>query len=238
MAQRGSDFRQILAKYFPGTNVGQQQFVQVGRKRSSHFTVTFPRKTDAREIDRVLELLEAQRSNLAGRLASAGIETQIPDVEIVFNQTTGDFAGRTGVSSWAAAATRNRRIELQPLSLLKQRGILETTLRHELVHVVLDAIGGPQTPRWLAEGMAIYFSGEGKLLERYGRGPSLAVNELEQKLAAVHSAEEMKIAYANAYKLVRDLVRREGETKVWKRVAQHSYDVSALSASSAKSRSD
>jgi len=101
---------------------------------------------------------------------------------------------------WAAAATHKNHIELQPVSLLKQRGILETTLRHELVHVVVEAVGGKQTPRWLAERLALYIAGEGKLLERYAKGPSLTV---------------------------RDLVRVEGENKLWQRVAQRSYDVSA-----------
>jgi hypothetical protein len=116
---------------------------------------------------------------------------------------------------------------LPPVSLLKQRGILETTLRHELVHVVVDAVGGKQTPRWLAEGLALYIAGEGKLLERYAKGPWLSPNDLEHKLASVKSADEMKAAYAAAYKTVRDLVRVEGENKLWQRVAQRSYDVNA-----------
>jgi len=67
--------------------------------------------------------------------------------------------------SWAAAATRKNKIELQPLPLLKQRRILETTLRHELAHAFIDALGNGQTPRWLAEGMALYLAGEGKLFK-------------------------------------------------------------------------
>lgn len=42
--------------------------------------------------------------------------------------------------------------ELQLVSWLKQRGILETTLRQKLVHVVIDAVSGKQTPRWLRTG--------------------------------------------------------------------------------------
>ncbi|HKS09350.1 MAG TPA: SpoIID/LytB domain-containing protein [Pyrinomonadaceae bacterium] len=222
MAQRGYNFRQILAKYFPGANVGPQ--VRMTSRRSSHFTV---QSTDGDEVERILKLLESTRSTLVNRLSAAGIEANLPDVEIVINKTAGDFVGRTGVPAWAAAATRNNRIELQPVSLLKQRGILETTLRHELVHVFIDAVGGKQTPRWLAEGFALYIAGEGKLLERFAKGPALSPNDLERKLAAVKSADEMKAAYAAAYKTVRDLVRVEGENKLWQRVAQRSYDVTA-----------
>ena len=72
---------------------------------------------------------------LERRLSASGIEFDCPSVEIFVNKTTGDF-----VAVPASAATSKNRIELQPVSLLKQRGILETTLRHELVHVVVDAV--------------------------------------------------------------------------------------------------
>jgi stage II sporulation protein D len=228
MAQRGYNYNQILAKYFPGTMVGPQSNVRSPSKSrsSSRFRVTFP-ETDAREAERILSLLEANRNVLQRRLSTAGVEFQFPTVEIVINKSTGDFVGRTGMPPWAAAATHNNRIELQPLSLLKQRGILETTLRHELVHVVIDAVGGNRTPRWLAEGIALHLAGEGKLLEQERNAVALRPKELEDKLANAKTAAEMKQAYAAAYRTVRELIRVEGENKLWKRVAQRSYDVSA-----------
>jgi stage II sporulation protein D len=222
MAQRGYNFRQILAKYFSGASVGPQ--TSLASRRSSHFTV---QTADGEEARQVLKLLESTRSTLGHRLSAAGIDLEMPQVEVIINKTTGDFVGRTGMPAWAAAATRNNRIELQPVSLLKQRGILETTLRHELVHVMIDSAGGNQTPRWLAEGLALYVSGEGKLFERYAKGPVLSPDDLERKLASAKSADEMKAAYAAAYKTVRDLIRVEGENKLWKRVARRSYDVTA-----------
>jgi hypothetical protein len=196
-------------------------------QRSSHFTVSSAARLDPKEAQQLLGLLEWNRTTLVERLSSAGIEFRFPEVEVFVNKTTGDFAGRTGMPAWAAAATRNRRIELQPLPLLKRRGILETTLRHELVHVVVDTLGGGQTPRWLAEGIALYVAGEGKSLGRYTSGPAVSPNELEHKLAAAKSAAELKSAYSTAYRTVLDLIRVEGENKLWKRVAQRSYDVGA-----------
>lgn len=224
MGQRGYNFRQILGKYFPGTSVGPQ--ISTMSRRSSHFRMT-SQSIDAKEVERILSLMESTRNVLTRRLSSAGIEIQFPEVEIFINKSTGDFVARTGMPAWAAAATRNNRIELQPLPLLRQRGILETTLRHELVHVVMDTIGGDQTPRWLAEGIALYVAGEEKLLERHAKGPAMSAAELERKLAAAKSADEMKTAYAAAYRTVRDLVRVEGENKLWQRVARRSYDVAA-----------
>src|ERR1041384_8360590 len=119
-------------------------------QRSSHFRLIYPQTVERRDAEYVIKLLETNRTELLQRVSSAGIEVNLPKLEIVFNETTGNFAGRTGMPPGTAAATQKSKIELQPLKLLKQRRILETTLRHELVHVLIDAIGGGQTPRWLA----------------------------------------------------------------------------------------
>ena len=190
-------------------------------QRSSHFRLVYPQTVERRDAEYVLNVLETNRTELLQRVASAGIAAQFPNLEVVLNETTGDFVGRTGMPPWAAAATKKSKIELQPLKLLKQRRTLETTLRHELVHVLIDAIGGGQTPRWLTEGMALFLAGEGRLLESTRETMSIAT--VEQALAAPKSAGEMKSAYAAAYNLVKELIRVEGEKKVWKRVADRSY---------------
>ncbi len=221
MADNGYSFQQILAHYFPGTSVREYRN-DLSTERSSHFRVVHSQTIDSGDIERVLNLLETIRADLLRRVASAGIEAQFPNLEIVFNETTGDFVGRTGMPPWAAAATKRNRIELQPLKLLRRRRILETTLRHELVHVLIDALGGGQTPRWLTEGMALFLAGEGRLLDQKS---SMPVAMVEEALAAPKSAGEMKSAYAAAYNLVKELIRSEGEKKVWNRVADRRYSL-------------
>ena len=196
--------------------------VAIGQ-RSSNFRIVHSQTVERRDAEYVLNLLETNRTDLLHRVGSAGIEVNLPKLEVVFNETTGDFVGRTGMPPWAAAATQNSRIELQPFKLLKQRRILETTLRHELVHVLIDAIGGGQTPRWLTEGMALFLAGEGRLLESNRQTSAMSAAVVEQALKAPKSAGEMKSAYAAAYNMVKDLIRAEGEKKVWKRVADRSY---------------
>jgi len=224
MAQRGQSYRQILAHYFPGTSVREYRS-GVATRSSSHFRVVYPQTLDQQDAEQVLSLLEANRAELLSRVSAAGIQPRFPNLEIVINETTGDFVGRTGMPPWAGAATKNRTVELQPVKLLKQRRILETTLRHELVHVLIDAVGGAQTPRWLTEGLALYFAGEGKAIEREQPLNRMSPETVEQSLILARSATEMRIAYAAAYNLVKKLIQAEGEDKVWKRLADRRYSV-------------
>jgi stage II sporulation protein D (peptidoglycan lytic transglycosylase) len=227
MAQRGQSYKQILAHYFPGTRLDEYRS-DVTTRGSSHFRVVHPQTLDTRDVEHVLSLLESTRGELLRRVSAAGIQPRFPNLEIVINETTGDFVGRTGMPAWAAAATRRNTIELQPLKLLKQRRILETTVRHELVHVLIDAIGGGQTPRWLTEGMAVYVAGEGRLIESRQQMNLVSPPTVEQALASAKSATDMRNAYAAAYDLVKQLIRSDGEEKIWKRVANRGYSVKAV----------
>jgi hypothetical protein len=141
---------------------------------------------------------------------------------LFINETTGDFAARTGQPSWVAAATVGRTIELQPLELLKRRRVVETTLRHELVHAVVEEIGHGRTPRWLAEGLALHLAGEGQLILRSSHKNKIEISELELQLARPSSADQMRAAYAAAYEEVMRLIREQGETSVWRRTTQGS----------------
>jgi hypothetical protein len=96
---------------------------------------------------------------------------------------------------------------------------VETTLQHELVHVVIDTLGGGKMPRWFAEGIALYVAGEGKLIQQNAKGNAMSPYDLEQKLATAKSPAEMKSVYAAACLAVRGLIRVEGEIScgnVWR----------------------
>ena len=211
--------RAPVDKYLGPTGLKtNQRFLTIS---SEHFRVTYPSDVDRRDANQVLSTLESARADFLRRVNTAAISIgDLPTLEIRLNESTGDFTARTGQPWWAAAATKGNRIELQPAGILKRRGILITTLRHELAHVAIDTVSHNKAPRWLAEGFAIYLAGEGPTISRYQRpGASLTTEELEKRLERPGSQEDMRALYAAAYAAVSALVRNNSEASVWKKLA-------------------
>jgi stage II sporulation protein D len=190
---------------------------------SEHFRASYPARTDARVIENMLRALESARSDLLRRLEAASLRIAEPGpFEVVVHATTADFIAVTGQPGWAAGATRGRRIELQPLDLLRRRGVFDATLRHELTHAVIELLSGgrdPRIPRWMAEGVAIHVAGEVATLPRIENKRQLSREELERRLARPASLAESRKLYAMAYHEVRAIIEAEGEASVWRRIA-------------------
>ena len=206
----------------------------VGAQKSSlsseHFRATYPEKTDRRLIENMIRELESARADLMRRLEAASLRLAEPGpFEVVVHATTADFIVATGLGGWAAGATRGRRIELQPLDLLRRRRVLNTTLRHEMTHAVIEALAGGRAPRWMAEGLAIHVAGEAATLPRIENKSRLSRDDLERKLMRPASATESRKLYAMAYHEIRAMIEEEGEAGVWRRVAQSAARISSRS---------
>jgi hypothetical protein len=185
---------------------------------SEHFRVTYPANLDRRDAGQVLNTLETARADFLRRASAALGPVNISLLEIRLNESTGDFTARTGQPWWAAAATKGNRIELQPVSLLKRRGVLTNTLRHELAHTVIDTVSRNRAARWLEEGFALYLAGEGRTISRYLTRSAHSTEELEKRLVRPGSQEAMRALYAEAYQAVFNLVQSQGEAEVWRRI--------------------
>jgi hypothetical protein len=147
-------------------------------------------------------------------------------VEIRLSLTTAEFCRRTGRPWWQASIYRDHVIHLQPMRVLRERGILATTLRHELMHQLVDEYAKGNGPRWLYEALAVYNSGEIAFLKpRSSNGnfnkesqgkPALQTTkidhltwgELENRLQGINSRQENEQLYFQLYHLGRFLEQK------------------------------
>lgn len=148
---------------------------------------------------RVLALAERELAAAAARLhvaAPDGIELRVyPDLD--------SFRNATGEPGWVAARTDGRRVHLQPVAVLESRGALESTVRHEMLHVVVESRAAPGLPVWFREGLVEYLAG------RKGTTAG-ARSELRQRA----DPAEARLAYDQAAGDVAALVARYGEAAV------------------------
>jgi stage II sporulation protein D len=115
-------------------------------------------------------------------------------LRITVHPTVESFGRATGQPWWVSGATSGGAIELLSITLLQQRGQLERTVRHEVVHALLDPALASR-PMWVREGAAIYFSqpsGSRRKEEGRVRCPS------DEELLRPVSAGAQREAYARA----------------------------------------
>jgi stage II sporulation protein D len=129
-------------------------------------------------------------------------------VEIRLYPDLDSFRNITGEPGWVAARTDGRRVHLQPAAVLRSHGALESTVRHEMLHVVVESQAAAGLPVWFREGLVEYLAGPGKhaagaVSERMDRG-------VRQRAIPA----EARRAYEQAAGRVAELVARYGEAVV------------------------
>ena len=108
---------------------------------------------EERDRDYLTALARRARTDVATRAGVADAAT----VSITVHPTVEAFGRATGQPWWVASSTVGMAIDLLPLEELRRRGTLESTVRQEVAHVVLDDMLRTR-PAWVREGASIYFS--------------------------------------------------------------------------------
>lgn len=115
------------------------------------------------------------------------------EVVVRFHDSVEAYQRASGQPWWTAGATRGHEVDLLPLDVLRRRGLLERTVRHELAHVATGAALAGRA-RWVQEGVAQYAAGE-----RTRRAPpSDAPCPSDGEFAAAGSAGDLAGLYARA----------------------------------------
>jgi stage II sporulation protein D (peptidoglycan lytic transglycosylase) len=210
MAYLGADYRKILNRYFPGTEVRPLSPASDPILSSEHFELVFPANQQpwAGETLAVLERERAWLDSIGRELPSK--------VRVETWESTEEFIRATGQPGWVAAATDGHSISLQPLKKLHDRGILASALRHELAHLGVRQRRAPGVPQWFEEGFVLFLTGE----QPPPSSQPANVRSLEQRIEKPHSEAEMKAAYAEALARVKRLGKEKGHEGLW-RMLEH-----------------
>ena len=117
------------------------------------------------------------------------------------------FRNGTGEPGWVAAHTQRSRIELQPLDILRSRGLLDLTLRHELAHVLIESRAKPDVPLWFREGLVENLAGTASKGASPGipNAADLLQRNDQTRADAAHAASAFRVA---------ELVQRYGMEEV------------------------
>jgi SpoIID/LytB domain protein len=172
LAEQGASPAKILARYFPGLEITGDRnrpiTTETAVRRPSPST---PTPTPARprpSLDALLslpdedegarEVIQRQVVRARDDLAQTLGVPPPPRVTVRFHATTDDYERATGRAWFTSGAYVDGELHLLPLATLRDRDLLDRTVRHELVHMMID---GPlaSRPAWVREGAAIYFAG-------------------------------------------------------------------------------
>jgi hypothetical protein len=88
---------------------------------------------------------------------SRALGVPAPRLTLRFHPTADSYEQATKAPWFTSGAVVRGEIHLMPPTLLRARGVLERTVRHELVHVMTNAALEGR-PLWIREGAALYFA--------------------------------------------------------------------------------
>jgi stage II sporulation protein D len=204
MAREGKSYRQILDFYYPGARLGltaQGLSWQARQGDSFELRSTQPDQ-DAQLLPLAKRILDAVQSELGWKLDFKTELRVFPTMDI--------YRNATGQPGWIAAYTRGHTISLQPLAGLRKKGILESVLRHELTHLLVESRARPDTPLWFREGLALCLSDPNE----NPKPVTMTERAMEAALEHPGNQESLQRAYAAARTHVARLMEQNGRETV------------------------
>ena len=197
MGQQGKSYREILAYYYPGAALG----INAQGLRWQTFPGASVDVITTNQNDVTALLPAAERALRLATQRTGWTLNSRPQIKVF--PTIAIYRDVTGEPGWIAASTRGKVIRLQPLSILQHTNALDSTLRHEFLHIVLESQSRPTAPLWLREGLALYLE-----------NPSAAApaptsfSALDSRLRSAHTEQELRSAYRSCAAAVAYLVQK------------------------------
>ena len=207
-ASQGATAEEILKFYFPGLTIGsvgspstdRRRRAALARRRGNGATPRLAaggRRAGAagRRRERAAGAAVARCAAAATRSRKSTGITAPARLRITVHPSVESFGRATGQPWWVSGATDGAAIDLLPITILRQQGQLDRTIRHEVTHALLDATLAKR-PMWVREGAAAYFAAPAKARDRRSRTRVDCPSDAE--LLRPVSAGAQREAYARA----------------------------------------
>jgi stage II sporulation protein D len=197
-ASAGRRAAEILATYFPGTRIANA----AGRARTAP-TAPAPKAAQAAVSGVTLVLPpadEAWRAALVKMIAAGhdaltstlSLPSPVP-LRARFHASAADYQEATKLPWYTNGALVSGEMHFLPVDSLEGRGLLERTVRHEIVHALTDRFLVDR-PLWVREGAAVYYSVDRKPGET---GPRLEC-PTDADIRQATSPGALSLAYSEA----------------------------------------
>lgn len=214
-ASRGATADQILRFYFPGLTVGPaapsltsatpKPVAPSPPAAMTDVALALPGNEEG-ERAALTSLIRKNRDEIA-KLTGVKPPARL---RVTVHPSVDSFGRATGQPWWVSGATEGASIDLLPITVLRQQGQVDRTIRHEVTHAMLDAALANR-PMWVREGAAAYFANPSQTRGRPERVPCPSDAELLRPL----SAGAQRDAYARAEAC---FARAVAEGKRWDQV--------------------
>lgn len=204
MARESKDYYQILSFYYPGTSLGTSARGLAWQKTQGRRfeMLSVQPDQDAPVLQAAEKILPAMESELGWKLDFK------PQLKVY--PTLDTYRDSTGQPGWIAAFTRAQTIRLQPLAVLEKKLVLESTLRHELTHLLIEVRARAGTPVWFREGLVLYFAETNQKFQPV----QMSAPDLEKAFAHPDDRQQLEKAYAAARTRVAQMIQQNGKETV------------------------
>lgn len=192
MAAQGRSTDEILQQYFPGAQTADERTGrQWQRFKGEGFILESINAADARYLP---EMNHARGE----ALRRSGLNSAAPVTVRSFISTPA-FRDATLAPGWVAAFTERDWVATQPLRTLAARRLLDTTLLHEFLHVLVEREAGTAAPLWLREGLVETWSkAANEAAARTNHVPALKIEGVDATLAHASTETESEAAHRAA----------------------------------------
>lgn len=205
MASQHHTAAQVLDQYFPGAQSADESTGQSWQRFTGDgFTLESLSPDDA-------TFLPALARAHADALQRSGLTTSTPITVRAFASTPA-FRNATLAPGWVAAFTEGAWIGTQPLRTLAARRLLDSTMRHEFLHVLIEQEASPKTPLWLREGLVEAWADPSNSTS-VGH-PSMSIDAVDAALAHSNTERDSAAAHRAAAAYATKLLARYGRAEV------------------------